>query len=72
MSDQGSICWIHPNIETIEEDSFYVVLSNEMKKMDHDPHVMKGWHVKHKLASDYIRVRPIFIAKINYPEGFRS
>lgn len=61
--------WFEPTLGNINDDAWYLVQTNGMEWRDHDLFVWRGIMVAMKLRPDYVRGRPIRIARINLPES---
>jgi hypothetical protein len=59
--------WIDPMIDGVVEDAWYLVQTNGMEWRDHDLFIWPGLMVAMKLRPDYVRGRPILVARINRP-----
>jgi hypothetical protein len=53
--------------ETIDASAYYLVKTNAGEWRDPDLRVMKGYEVQRKLEPDYVRGRPILIARVLDP-----
>lgn len=51
----------------IDEHSHYLVQDNGSEWRDWDLHLLSGFIVKRRLTPEYVRGRPVWIAKINRP-----
>ncbi len=61
--------WERAETAEIDFNAFYLVKDNGGEWRDFDLHVMRGQMVNHKLAPNYIRGRPEWVAKIIQPVG---
>jgi hypothetical protein len=61
--------WFEPTLANINDDAWYLVKTNGMEWRDHDLFVWRGIMVAIKLRPDYVRGRPILIARINAPDA---
>lgn len=62
-----AITWEKAAEAEIDEQSYYVVQHNGGEWRDFDLAVMSGPMVRRRLEQDYVRGRPVWIAKINRP-----
>lgn len=69
LSDaQGSgMPWERAETASVDANAFYLVKDNGGEWRDFDLHIMRGTMVNHKLAPQYVRGRPEWIAKVNAP-----
>jgi len=59
--------WVDATKAKIEADAYYVVQHNGGEWRDFDLGVIKGVLVQRRLEPDYVRGRPIWVAKITNP-----
>jgi hypothetical protein len=60
--------WMEPLLVNIDVDAWYLVQTNGMEWRDHDLFVWRGIQVALKLKPEFVRGRPIRIARINLSE----
>ncbi len=64
---ETSMCWIPARIEDIDDHADYIVQTNDGEWRDPDLFIMHGFMIRYRLNPDFVRGRPICVAKITTP-----
>jgi hypothetical protein len=67
LAQRPAMQWERAEQDKIDVSADYVVKDNGGEWRDHDLHVMSGFMVKRKLDPNYVRGRPVWVAKIVAP-----
>lgn len=59
--------WIKAELSNVDVDAYYLVKTNGEEWRDFDLCILRGYLVARKLDPDYVRGRPVWIAKITIP-----